>query len=184
MHESVQQFVQQVRPDPTGKRVLEVGSRNVNGSIRPHFAGARIYYGIDVEPGDGVDGVTSVEAEAAAQRRLGLSERGFYDIIVSCEMLEHARDWQAAFRAMAELLVPGGHLLLTTRGPGFPRHNCKNEFEGDYWRFDERMLEQACAACGLLLEIIVADPQVPGVMLRAQKIPMPEALPEPGWVRT
>lgn len=169
MHESVQQFIQQVRPDPTGKRVLEVGSRNVNGSIRGHFAGATRYFGIDVEAGEGVDRVISVEDYA-----LDAFE---FEIVVSAEMLEHARDWQAAFRAMAELLVPGGHLLLTTRSPGFPRHN-----PPDYWRFDARVLEQACASCGLLLEIIVDDPQVPGVMLRAQKIPMPEAQREPGWI--
>ena len=45
-----------------GKRVLEVGSKFVNGSVRPlieKFCSPRDYVGVDIEPGKYVDVVSS-----------------------------------------------------------------------------------------------------------------------------
>jgi SAM-dependent methyltransferase len=168
VHASVMQFIEQVRPDPAGLHVLEVGSRNVNGSVRPLFAGAEEYVGIDRDMGEGVD------QECTVEEYLRLRDRETFDVVVSAEMLEHAADWKAAFRAMCELLVPGGTLLLTTRSEGFPRHN-----PPDYWRFDPACLIPACRACGLKPLIVALDPQVPGVFLKAVKLEMPDATPMP-----
>jgi inhibitor of KinA sporulation pathway (predicted exonuclease) len=47
-----------------GKRVLEIGSRYVNGSVRPlieRFCKPREYIGIDIEPGRYVDIVLPAE---------------------------------------------------------------------------------------------------------------------------
>jgi glyoxylate carboligase len=47
-----------------GKRVLEIGSRYVNGSVRPlieRFCKLREYIGIDIEPGRYVDIVLPAE---------------------------------------------------------------------------------------------------------------------------
>jgi hypothetical protein len=69
-------------PVARGALVVELGARNVNGSIRSLFApvaGLR-YLGTDIAPGPGVDVVTpgeSLTLEAPA------------DVVVCCEVLEH-----------------------------------------------------------------------------------------------
>lgn len=177
MHASVMQFIERFAPDVRDKHVLEVGSKNINGSVRSVLEprGPGRYVGIDVEPGEGVDLVQPVEDHAISRPA---DFQGVwpwnYEVIVSCEMLEHAKDWHAAFRAMAELLVDGGWLLLTTRSEGFPYHN-----PPDYWRFDAATLEQAARACGLLVVNLDPDPQVPGIFLKAMKLKMPAAFPMP-----
>lgn len=85
-------------------RVLEIGSYDVNGSVRPLFAGAERYHGIDIRPGPGVDEV----ADAATYR----TNRRF-DVVVCCETLEHAPDPAAVIQTAYDLLTPGGHLILT-----------------------------------------------------------------------
>jgi SAM-dependent methyltransferase len=172
MHASVLSFIERFAPDVRGRSILEVGSKNINGSVRSVLEPREpsSYVGIDVEPGEGVDRVTSVEQMAFQTEVCGRP----FDIVVSAEMLEHAQDWHAAFRAMAELLVPGGWLLLTTRSEGFPYHN-----PPDYWRFDAATLEQAARACGLLVVNLDPDPQVPGIFLKAMKLKMPAALAMP-----
>ena len=55
MHESVLSFVE-LQVSSLGvadKRALEIGSANVNGSVRSNFTGP--YLGIDLAPGPGVD---------------------------------------------------------------------------------------------------------------------------------
>lgn len=181
MHESVMSWVQdECLHLPRGGKVLEVGSRNVNGSIRPiveRLVAPISYMGVDLEGGDGVDLVLPGGIESLPECRPG------YDLVVSCEMLEHAERWEAAFRAMARILAPGGTLLLTCRGPGFARHNCKSAYEGDYWRFTVDELEAAAICCGLRVRGCVDDWQVPGVFLRAERVSWPSPMPEPGWVR-
>src|SRR5947208_8594501 len=76
-----------------GKRVLEIGSADRNGSLRPIIESYHPseYVGIDVEPGPGVDRVA--EAGQIAQV---FGEESF-DLVVSTETLEHIRDWRAEF---------------------------------------------------------------------------------------
>lgn len=174
MHQSVLDFVARVaRPEMiAGKNVLEVGSLNVNGSARPLFEalGPKSYFGIDLMPGPGVDEASSVEGWRA--RCLALPA---YDVVVSCEMLEHAQDWVAAFSACCALARET--LILTARGPGFPYHN-----PPDYWRFSTGDMLQATIACGFEALAILNDPQVPGVFLLARRIawPTPARAPAPG----
>src|SRR5262249_14737748 len=74
------------------------------------------YLGTDMRDGPGVDKVCKAEDLPF------LVGTGFAGVVVSTEMLEHAPDWAAAVRGMVLVLAPGGLLLLTTRGPGFPVH--------------------------------------------------------------
>ncbi len=172
-------FVAQYCPSVAGKSVLEVGSANINGSVRTILEpqGPSAYVGIDLQKGPGVDFDCKVEhfkmSVYARQQDFPLA----YDFVISCEMLEHAKDWQGALKAMVDLLKPGGTLLLTTRGPGFPRHNAP-----DYWRFTYEVLHRAAIACGLEGVTTHDDPQVPGVFMIATKAIMPDAMREPGWV--
>ena len=109
MHESVLKFCTDVirKEDVEGKSVLEVGSANVNGSVRPQIEamGPQSYTGVDLAPGPGVDVVLASGIEGGGTSRQ-------YDLVVSCEMLEHAERWVSAFRAMAQLVAPGGKLVL------------------------------------------------------------------------
>lgn len=155
MHESVLTFCfQALGPaEVEGKSVLEVGSANVNGSVRPQIEAMkpRKYVGIDLAHGPGVDVVCAVE---------NLPDDVDADLVVSCEMLEHAQDWKAAFARMAR--AARETLVLTCRGPGFPYHN-----PPDYWRFTPSDLWRASILCGLWPVYSAWDPQVPGVFLKA-----------------
>jgi hypothetical protein len=142
-----------------GRRVLEVGSKNVNGSLRAHveLLGPLAYVGVDLAPGNGVDVVCDA---SAIVERFG---EGCADIVISTEMLEHAEDWRAAVSAMKCALVVGGVLLLTARSPGFKLH----DYPADWWRYTLDDMRKIFAD----FEILALDPdgQAPGVMLFARK---------------
>jgi glycosyltransferase involved in cell wall biosynthesis len=178
LHDSVRAFVKRAMPEREikGKHVLEVGSRDVNGSVRLLFSSAASYVGVDVVEGPGVDLV----ADASDLRHL-FPER--FDIVVSTEMLEHAEDWRAALQGMKDVLKPRGRLVLTTRSPGFPHHE-----PPDHWRFSVATVRKALTDFDVNVE---EDPEAPGVLvvgikagrkspdlskIRAKKAP-PEPLP-------
>jgi hypothetical protein len=92
---------------PDLDHVLEVGSRDVNGSIRELLPWrASSYIGVDIAPGPCVDvvadGATFVPSEAP-------------DLVVCMETLEHAEQAAAIVRNAAAMLLrkPGGRLLVT-----------------------------------------------------------------------
>jgi hypothetical protein len=56
MHDGASKFVAAAAAVlPAGLRVIEFGSRDVNGSIRDHFKTAGSYLGVDILPGPGVN---------------------------------------------------------------------------------------------------------------------------------
>jgi ubiquinone/menaquinone biosynthesis C-methylase UbiE len=108
-----------------GDRVLEVGSLDVNGSVRENFLVAAEYVGIDIRPGKCVDVVMAAEE---------LPEKypaGHFDCIVSCETLEHCEHWKECLRAIWHVLKTGGRLCITTPTKEKGRHN----HPLDYWRW-------------------------------------------------
>ena len=86
-------------------------------------------------------------------------------MVISTEMLEHAQDWHAALAGMTRVLAPGGKLVLTTRGPGFPYH----PHPDDFWRFTVDLMDAAMAALDMHIARLEADPDPnsPGVFLLA-----------------
>lgn len=111
------------------KRVLEVGSRDVNGSVAPEIKamGPGEYRGVDIEPGEGVDEVCDATEILS---RFGYES---FDVIISTELMEHVLDWRKVLSNMKNAVKPGGLLLITTRSRGFPFHG----YPYDFWRYEE-----------------------------------------------
>lgn len=137
--------------------VLEVGSYDVNGSVRALFGGE--YVGVDMREGPGVDKVAKASA-------LPFDDDTF-DTVVSTEMLEHDPTFWLSLPEMARVLKPGGYLLITARGNGFPTH----DFPADYWRFSPEAFSFLFGLAHLATVEVIPDPdpQSPGVFGLARK---------------
>jgi len=153
MHDSVMAWVgaQVAEYKLADLGTLEVGSLDVNGSVRSLFTGP--YVGVDMREGPGVDIVATADA-------LPFDGARFW-VVVSTEMLEHDPAPWLSLAEMGRVLRPGGHLILTTRGNGFGEHNEPS----DYWRFmpASRALLADIADCDVVTEAL--DPEVPGVFV-------------------
>lgn len=161
MHQSVMQFVDRQLTFVREKHVLEVGSYDVNGSVRPlvmHHEPAS-YVGIDMRSGPGVDQVVDAVNLVA---HFGVAT---FDLVICAEVLEHAEHWRAVIQNLKDVLKPGGLLLLTTRSWGFPLH----EYPGDFWRFEVFDMVKIFADMDLLA--LEPDTLVPGVFVAARKRP-------------
>ena len=94
-----------------GKRVLEVGSKYINGSVRPlieKFASPRDYIGIDTEQGRHVDVILP------AERLVDHFGEESFDIVISTELLEHVRDWKLVVNNMKRVLRRRGYIYHYT----------------------------------------------------------------------
>jgi hypothetical protein len=131
-HRQQQEFVASVRTmfpfHFQGRRVLDVGSMDVNGTTRPLFLGGS-YLGIDLYPGKGVDRVCPAwEVE------------GEFDVVISCECLEHDETWVRTLGAMEARVARGGLLIVTCAGPGRGEHGTRKHpqkgmvCETDYYK--------------------------------------------------
>jgi SAM-dependent methyltransferase len=95
------------------QRVLEVGSLDINGSIRQFFDRCD-YTGIDVASGPGVDQVCLGHEFKAPEAS--------FDVTVSCECFEHNPYWRETLANMIRLTRPGGLILLTCATTGRLEH--------------------------------------------------------------
>lgn len=166
MHPSVMNFVWECVEDRhlSHRSTLEVGSLNVNGTVRDLFSGP--YHGVDMRPGSGVDQVLNAHD-------LDMLSRTF-EVVVSTEMLEHDSAPWLSIHQMARVCEPGGFLILTCRGYGlrsdgstacFPVH----DYPADLWRFSVDGLRSLLVDClwnPLRIEFD-PDPASPGVLALA-----------------
>jgi SAM-dependent methyltransferase len=104
VHEEARRYVEREARlrGPFGS-VLEIGSRDINGTPRPYFPGAE-YVGLDLRAGPGVDVVADASTWEPDRE---------YDCVVSTECLEHAPRWADVLATAARALRPGGVLILT-----------------------------------------------------------------------
>jgi SAM-dependent methyltransferase len=146
------------------KSILEVGSYNVNGSIRDWVEKERpaSYFGVDLQPQ-----TRYVDETLSASDLIERFGRDAFDVVICAELLEHAEDWRATVRNLKGVLKVGGLLVLTCRGPGFPRH----DFPGDYWRFTTDQMRRIFSDSEIIA--LLSDPE-PGVLLAARKANRPE----------
>lgn len=116
-HHAQQEFIEAVKGAfPTlftGRKILEVGSLDINGSVRPFFAGCD-FIGLDVRAGPGVDIVCQGQDFRAPD--------GSFDGVISCEAMEHNPYWKETFANMLRLTKPGGFILMTCASPGRDEH--------------------------------------------------------------
>jgi SAM-dependent methyltransferase len=124
-HEAQLQFVSALKVNfPSyfkGKRVLECGSCNINGSVRSFFHDC-YYLGIDVVPGPDVDIVKKASEFKSSE---------LFDVVISCEMLEHDPQWPESLANMYRLLRSGGLMIVTCAAPGRPEHGTTRTSPGD-----------------------------------------------------
>lgn len=142
-----------------GKRVLETGSKYVNGSVRPFvkLLCPKEYIGIDLEHGKYVDLVLPAEKSTDY-----FGEERF-DAIVSTELLEHVRDWRIIIENMKRVLKPNGYIYLTTRSKGFPFH----AYPYDFWRYEVEDVQKIFSDFNIIR--LQKDWQRPGLFLKATK---------------
>lgn len=107
----------------TGARILEVGSYDVNGSVRSLFAGAADYVGVDLEEGPGVDRVAYGHEVADPD--------GSFDVTISGECFEHDPHWRDTFTNMVRLTRPGGLVAFTCASRGRPEHGTRRTTRDD-----------------------------------------------------
>ncbi|MEO8081691.1 MAG: class I SAM-dependent methyltransferase [Caldimonas sp.] len=96
-----------------GARVLEVGSLDINGSVRELFEDCD-YTGVDLELGPGVD--------LACQGQLVEFPSGHFDTVISAECLEHNPFWRETVANMLRMTRPGGLVLVSCATTGRLEH--------------------------------------------------------------
>lgn len=129
-----------------GDKVLEIGSLNVNGSVRENFANTE-YVGIDIRPGKDVDIVMSA---------VELPEKfpaEHFDVILCCETLEHCEDWKGVIRSAWTVLKTGGRMCITTPTKVKGYHG----YPHDYWRFELEDYERIFKAQGIKTLLMVGQ---------------------------
>ena len=134
-HEQQLDFVQSVKDEfPEyfkGTKVLEVGSLNINGSVRQFFEPDQ-YIGCDLGEGDGVDIVCQGHELPYAN--------GSFDVVISCECFEHDKHWEKTFQKMIDLVRKSGLVIFSCATIGRPEHGTTRTspadapFTNDYYR--------------------------------------------------
>lgn len=116
-HQEQRDFINSVKEILPGyfenTKVLEVGSLNINGTVRDFFTNCG-YLGVDVGDGPGVDMVARGED-------LEFDDETF-DVTISTECFEHAQNWREILRNMVRMTKVGGLVVVTCAGPGRPEH--------------------------------------------------------------
>lgn len=97
-----------------GARVLEIGSYDVNGSVRRLFEGAGEYVGVDLVEGPGVDRVVDGSAIDDPD--------GSWDVTLSGECFEHDPHWEDTLATMVRVTRPGGLVAFTCASRGRIEH--------------------------------------------------------------
>lgn len=141
-----------------GKAVLEIGSLNVNGSLRSFVESRKPdkYVGVDIVGGPGVDMICN------AENLLDKFQEESFDVIISTELLEHVRNWKMVISNIKKVCKPGGIILITTRSIGWSFHG----YPYDFWRYELEDMENIFSDCEI--QVLEKDPDK-GVFVKVRK---------------
>lgn len=117
-----QRFVEAYLSQAVTGVVVEIGSQDVNGSLRDLTPPGLRHIGVDFAPGAGVDVV--LEDPYALP-----FEAGSADVVVSSSCFEHSEFFWLLFLEVARLLKPGGLFYLNVPSNGF-----FHRYPVDCWR--------------------------------------------------
>lgn len=106
-----------------GGRIAEIGSYDVNGTLRSGASNCDEYVGIDLGAGPGVDVV------ATAGERLPLPDASF-DCVLASSAFEHDPKFWFTFLEMCRICKPGGYVYVSA-----PTNGAVHRYPLDCWRF-------------------------------------------------
>jgi SAM-dependent methyltransferase len=109
--------------DSSARLVLDVGSMDVNGSLRDHAPPTCMYVGIDLSPGPGVDLVLDNPYTYPFRDE-------YFDAIVSTSCFEHDQLFWLSFIEMIRVTKPGGYIYINC-----PSNGGYHGYPFDNWRF-------------------------------------------------
>ena len=114
--------------------VLDIGSYNVNGSLRGIFPDAWKYTGLDIVPGPNVDIVMDRDKPFPIPP-------GTVDLVVTVSCFQYVENPFKLIGQLYECLKPGGMIFICASSDertgllGLPKHLCPhNDKEFDCWR--------------------------------------------------
>lgn len=170
MHPSAHEFVARVVASRRGALgdVVEVGARNINGSVRELFGEASSYLATDIAPGNGVERIVdATDADAMPAESC--------DTIVCCEVLEHA-PLAPIVASVARWLRPGGILIATMATVGRAPHSAQDGGalrDGEYYEnVTADAMFDALDAAGLLALEVTTNASAGDLYVLARK-PLP-----------
>lgn len=94
--------------------VLEVGSLNINGTVRDFFE-SKSFLGLDLMEGPGVDLV-------CPGKDYLIKPGEVWDVVISTECFEHDKDWKETFQNMYDLTRGSGMVMFTCASQGRHEH--------------------------------------------------------------
>jgi SAM-dependent methyltransferase len=102
---------------------VEIGSQNINGSLRKNAPPGATYLGLDLEAGPGVDAVIAQGAP------LPLATASA-DLVVASSVLEHDPKFWLSFLELCRITKKGGFIYLN-----IPSNGRVHRYPVDCWRF-------------------------------------------------
>ncbi|MHB1871887.1 MAG: methyltransferase domain-containing protein [Steroidobacteraceae bacterium] len=108
---------------PNSMSILDVGSLDVNGTLRAVAPPGCHYVGADLEPGAGVDVVLSTPHTLPFESET-------FDAVVSTSCFEHDRLFWLTFLECVRVLKKGGYMYLNA-----PSNGVYHRYPVDCWRF-------------------------------------------------
>jgi SAM-dependent methyltransferase len=95
-------------------KVVEIGSLNINGTVRDFFSDTKSYVGVDLIEGKDVDVISLGKDYDPGNESI--------DTVVSTECFEHDKEWQKTFANMIRMCKVGGMVIFTCASEGRHEH--------------------------------------------------------------
>jgi len=124
MHTQAMKFVESIKDSMpqyfNDVDVFEVGSQNINGTVRNLFKPNR-YLGVDLYDGRDVDWVGTATQYIDSH----IEDVRAFHVSISTEVFEHDKEWRDTFMAMYHATKLGGLVLFTCATTGRSEHGTR-----------------------------------------------------------